>query len=53
MSSNVRPETMERITDKALAEVFIENQVKEIREQAENYTHYEEIEARYAAISAE
>ena len=33
MSSNVRPETMERITDKALAEVFIENQVKEIREQ--------------------
>ena len=33
MSSNVRPETMERITNKALAEVFIENQVKEIREQ--------------------
>lgn len=33
MSSNVRPETMERITTKALAEAFIEEQVKEIREQ--------------------
>lgn len=33
MSSNVRPETMERITNKALAEAFIEQQIKEIREQ--------------------
>ncbi|MBQ5326854.1 MAG: glutamine-hydrolyzing GMP synthase subunit GuaA, partial [Oscillospiraceae bacterium] len=30
---NVRPETMERITTKALAEAFIEEQIKEIREQ--------------------
>jgi len=36
MSGNVRPETMERITTKALAEAFIDNQVKEIREQVGN-----------------
>ena len=33
MEKIVRPETMERITTKALAETFIEEQVKEIREQ--------------------
>ena len=33
MEKTVRPETMERITTKALAEAFIEEQVKEIREQ--------------------
>ncbi len=33
MSGNVRPETMERITTKALADAFIEEQVKEIRAQ--------------------
>ncbi len=33
MQGNVRPETMERITTKALADAFIEEQVKEIREQ--------------------
>ena len=33
MSSNVRPESMERITTQALAEAFIEEQVKELREQ--------------------
>ena len=33
MEKIVRPENMERITTKALAETFIENQVKEIREQ--------------------
>ena len=33
MTGNVRPETMERITTKALAEAFIEEQIKEIREQ--------------------
>ena len=33
MSNNVRPETMERITTKALADAFIEEQVKEIRKQ--------------------
>ena len=33
MNSNVRPENMERITTKALADSFIEEQVKEIREQ--------------------
>ena len=33
MTGNVRSETMGRITNKALAEAFIENQVKEIREQ--------------------
>lgn len=33
MQKNVRPETMERITTKELAEAFIEEQVKEIREQ--------------------
>ncbi len=33
MSGNVRPETMERITTRALAEAFIEEQVAEIREQ--------------------
>ena len=33
MSSNVRPETMERITTKALADAFIEEQIAEIRKQ--------------------
>ena len=33
MQSNVRPENMERITTKALADAFIEEQVREIREQ--------------------
>ena len=33
MQSNVRPESMERITTKALADAFIDEQVKEIREQ--------------------
>ena len=33
MSGNVRPENMERITTKALADAFIEEQVKEIRAQ--------------------
>ena len=33
MSGNVRPENMERITTKALADAFIEEQIREIREQ--------------------
>ena len=33
MQNNVRPDSMERITTKALADAFIEEQVKEIREQ--------------------
>lgn len=33
MSSNVRPETMERITTEQLANAFIDEQVKELREQ--------------------
>ncbi len=33
MSNNVRPETMERITTKALADAFIEEQVAEVRKQ--------------------
>ncbi len=33
MQGNVRPESMERITTKALADAFIEEQVKEIRAQ--------------------
>ena len=33
MDSNVRPQSMERITTKALADAFIEEQVKEIRAQ--------------------
>ena len=33
MANNVRPETMERITTRALADAFIEEQVKEIRAQ--------------------
>ncbi|MCF0237235.1 MAG: glutamine-hydrolyzing GMP synthase [Sphaerochaetaceae bacterium] len=33
MSSNVRPDTMARITTKELANAFIEQQIKEIREQ--------------------
>ena len=33
MLSNVRPESMERITNEALANAFIEEQVKEVREQ--------------------
>ncbi|MBQ8210755.1 MAG: glutamine-hydrolyzing GMP synthase [Clostridia bacterium] len=32
-TSNVRPESMERITTKALAEAFIEEQIKAVREQ--------------------
>ena len=34
MSNNKRPETMARITTKALADAFIEEQVKEIQKQA-------------------
>ena len=33
MQTNVRPETMERITTRALADAFIEEQVKAVREQ--------------------
>ena len=33
MSSNVRPDTMERITTKELADKFIEEQVAEVRAQ--------------------
>ena len=33
MQANIRPESMERITTKALADAFIDEQVKEIREQ--------------------
>lgn len=33
MSSNVRPESMERITSESLAQAFIEEQVKALREQ--------------------
>ncbi len=33
MSGNVRPETMERITTVELANAFIDEQVKELREQ--------------------
>ena len=33
MTGNVRPETMERITTKALADAFIEKQIKKIRAQ--------------------
>ena len=33
MQSNVRPESMERITTRALADAFIEEQVKEVRAQ--------------------
>ena len=33
MSSNVRPESMERITTEALAQAFIDEQIKELREQ--------------------
>ena len=33
MDCNVRPESMERITTKALADAFIEEQVKLVREQ--------------------
>ena len=33
MDNNVRPESMERITTKALADAFIEEQVKLVREQ--------------------
>ena len=36
MTENVRPENMERITTKALADAFIEEQVKEIRTQVGN-----------------
>ena len=32
-NNNIRPETMERITTKALADAFIEEQVKEVRAQ--------------------
>ena len=33
MDNNKRPETMERITTKALADAFIDEQVKLVREQ--------------------
>ena len=33
MSENIRPETMERITTKALADAFIEEQITEVRKQ--------------------
>ena len=33
MSGNVRDPNMERITDKELADAFIEQQIKEIKEQ--------------------
>ena len=33
MSSNVRPESMERITTEALAQAFIDEQIKELRAQ--------------------
>ena len=33
MEKTVRPETMERITTKALADAFIDEQIKEIRAQ--------------------
>lgn len=36
MESNKRPETMERITTKALADAFIEEQVKQIRAQVQD-----------------
>ncbi len=36
MQNNVRPESMRRITTKALADAFIEEQVKEIREQVKD-----------------
>ncbi len=36
MQNNVRPDSMERITTKALADAFIAEQVKEIREQVGN-----------------
>ena len=36
MNSNVRPENMERITTPALAEAFIDEQVKDIREQVKD-----------------
>ena len=32
MSGNVRPETMKRIVNKELADKFIEEQIREIRE---------------------
>ena len=36
MSGNVRPESMKRIVNKELAEAFIEEQIREIREQVGN-----------------
>ena len=36
MQNNVRPESMKRITTKALAEAFIDEQIKEIREQVKD-----------------
>ena len=36
MQGNVRPESMERITTKALADAFIEAQIKEIKDQVGN-----------------
>ena len=36
MNSNVRPENMARITTKALADAFIEEQIKDIREQVKD-----------------
>lgn len=37
MNDNVRPETMERITTKELADAFIEEQVKAIQEQVQDH----------------
>ncbi len=36
MSSNVRPESMKRIDTKALADAFIEEQIKEVKEQVKD-----------------
>ena len=36
MNTNIRPETMERITTPALAEAFIAQQVSQIRNQVGN-----------------
>ena len=36
MQNNLRPESMERITTKALADAFIDKQIKEIREQVKD-----------------
>ncbi|MBE7042823.1 MAG: glutamine-hydrolyzing GMP synthase subunit GuaA, partial [Ruminococcaceae bacterium] len=36
MQSNKRPETMERITTKALADAFIQEQIADVRQQVGN-----------------